>query len=1229
MLESTMENEHEWFAGQIAANLAGGLYANERARFESHRRECPTCAALAGDAAETDGALMEMFNAIRPTAALEDLIIATLPATRRRRLAIPMPKINPIVARSAAAIAASLIIGGVGFVAAPMLSHGRLGATVTYQDIVDHTVNRFVSTPEQQRVYAQNAGNKSDYYNTLSEPTAASDSLRMKAASDPTFAVGADINADSVNGWLSNGDKDAQKFSVDGSNGNLVHSNGLFDPSAGAGGKSDVNFGLGVNSNGGIGLNGGNSYTGETQVNNGTPVTHGANGSITSIGGAAAPVTAGTYQYTAVNSAPIDANDQTSSFRNGGGAGGGGGRRGGGPAGAVAGVAGGSVDVNGRLGDTTAFFRPGDAASAVTETDDIATPMKIRRSTNLSWNGGTQLADTGSPGAPGIVTVNGGSISDSSGKLGPNSAATVDDRLHRADNLALSPAPLAAAQQSAPSAPAPSAPVSPPAPVAPEPGPRRFVIRSGEIQFEVDSFDSALVKITTIVGEEGGYVGTTDSQKMANGKVQGVITVRVPPEHLDTLILKLRALGDLKGQKIGAQDVTKQYTDLESELRAARAMEERLLDIIKTGKGEVKDLLEAEKELGTWREKIEQVTGEINYYNNLVSLSTLQITLTEKDISTAASATETETVNAGVEADDVAGVRAAVLKLIDDAKGHVRQSDLKQLEAGQYAAVVVAEVPIDASGPIVDRLRQLGRVARLDMNRQTVTNNGGPAVVNGAVTPGLFVQQSPTILNISIYNLANVAPRVTDNLNLACTDVETAYQAILDRVNKANGRVVTSNLSRPKPEQVTGVVSFEVRSGDAAAVLADVRGLGDVMRLAVTESADAANVTASKQGFIVQLFSWSSVAPRNVIEETIASTGPVADAFTAIQAAAGTAAARVIFASQNGGDQNRGASITLEVRRDAAEALERAVAGNGAVITRKATQSTDTENTIDSKVELRVSLVELASIPAAETQSRSLAVTDVGKSFGTILSAARSAAASVSVAQDDERNGQVPRATLQFEVLRSKAPAVEKAIADAGAVLSATSQRAPDESNTVDVKVKLDLTLYEAQRLPPRQTTQLVIETSDPESAAHDAEKAAAAAGARVVLSDATRTQDGTVERHRVLNIVEPGAAALLAAIRSSGSVVTESVTRNDQMPDTDMSRAQIDVKFTTEHPLVGADDGVWAATKSALATTIRGLLFSLQFLMIGLFLIGPWALAIWLVVWLYRRNRGKRPAVV
>ena len=214
----------------------------------------------------------------------------------------------------------------------------------------------------------------------------------------------------------------------------------------------------------------------------------------------------------------------------------------------------------------------------------------------------------------------------------------------------------------------------------------RKIIREGEMTFEIDSFDSTVMNIGKIVAEEGGFVSTTDSDKLANGKVKGTVVVRVPPDHLDTLVLKLRGIGDLKSQKITAQDITKQYTDLESELRAAQAMQERLLDIIKNGKGAVKDLLEAEKQLGVWREKIEQVEGELRYDNNLVSLSTLSISLIKRDIKSAAFSSINEQVTMALETEKVEEAYNATREAIDNAKGRIIQSELKQYDAGQFGS---------------------------------------------------------------------------------------------------------------------------------------------------------------------------------------------------------------------------------------------------------------------------------------------------------------------------------------------------------------------------------------------------------------------------------------------------------------------------------------------------------------------------------------------------------------
>jgi hypothetical protein len=132
----------------------------------------------------------------------------------------------------------------------------------------------------------------------------------------------------------------------------------------------------------------------------------------------------------------------------------------------------------------------------------------------------------------------------------------------------------------------------------------RKLIRNATVELEIASFDNAIQKITAFANEEHGYVATTDSQKQANGKLRGQAIVKVLPENLDRFLQKVRGLGELKNQTLGAQDVTKAYFDTDARLKNARVMEQRLIDMMKTKTGKVSDLLQVEKELGRVREDI-------------------------------------------------------------------------------------------------------------------------------------------------------------------------------------------------------------------------------------------------------------------------------------------------------------------------------------------------------------------------------------------------------------------------------------------------------------------------------------------------------------------------------------------------------------------------------------------------------------------------------------------------
>ena len=510
---------------------------------------------------------------------------------------------------------------------------------------------------------------------------------------------------------------------------------------------------------------------------------------------------------------------------------------------------------------------------------------------------------------------------------------------------------------------------TPPVVQAPEIAQRK-IIRNGDVEFEVRSFEDTYATVSNVITEEGGYVSSTSSDKLANGKVRGTIVVRVAPERLDRLLLKLRALGELKSQQIAANDVTKQYTDLESELRALRAMEERLLNLIKNGKGEVKDLVEAEKQLGTYRVRIEKIEGEIRYYNNLVGMATLTITAYEKDIQKPTAASEQENVNLSVETEDVETKYRDARKVIDDAKGRIVESELKKYDADQYAARIVADVAPDKADFIAAQLKQLGKVAGFNRDRKQTTTGG-------TGSPAVQVEQKDTRFTISLYNLANIAPRETTVLNVAVRDVEAAYKNILTLIRKESpkpadaagsaekpfgtqiGRIVSSNLSGQRPEQMTADIRADIRATDADAIIQAIRNTGEILTSTITENPDTANVTTAKRGIQLRFINVAAVPARELQTLRIVAAS-VPDAYrkltTSLQTLETAGSARLIGSQLNETDPRTvTASLSFEVRRDSLPAIDKAFADAGIEgVSRNIVRSTDTSNTLDSKVRFQI-----------------------------------------------------------------------------------------------------------------------------------------------------------------------------------------------------------------------------------------------------------------------------------
>ncbi len=157
----------------------------------------------------------------------------------------------------------------------------------------------------------------------------------------------------------------------------------------------------------------------------------------------------------------------------------------------------------------------------------------------------------------------------------------------------------------------------------------RKIIKRAQISIKVDDFLKAVDSIEEMVKSEGGFIADSSSYKSDLGNISGKITIRVSPDNFETLIKKLDTLGDVKSKSISGEDITKKYYDLELRLGTKNEMAKRLLELLRTRTNNVKDLLEVERELGRVREEIESIKGTLRYYDNLLGLSTITLSLEE------------------------------------------------------------------------------------------------------------------------------------------------------------------------------------------------------------------------------------------------------------------------------------------------------------------------------------------------------------------------------------------------------------------------------------------------------------------------------------------------------------------------------------------------------------------------------------------------------------------------
>jgi hypothetical protein len=108
---------------------------------------------------------------------------------------------------------------------------------------------------------------------------------------------------------------------------------------------------------------------------------------------------------------------------------------------------------------------------------------------------------------------------------------------------------------------------------------------------------------------------------------EATVAIRVPSEKLDEALEKIKAgSSDIQYENVSGQDVTSQYVDLQSQLKAKQAAEKKLLEILDQAQ-RAEDVLAIYLQVQSVQTEIEVLKGQIKYYEESAALSAISVRL--------------------------------------------------------------------------------------------------------------------------------------------------------------------------------------------------------------------------------------------------------------------------------------------------------------------------------------------------------------------------------------------------------------------------------------------------------------------------------------------------------------------------------------------------------------------------------------------------------------------------
>ncbi len=165
----------------------------------------------------------------------------------------------------------------------------------------------------------------------------------------------------------------------------------------------------------------------------------------------------------------------------------------------------------------------------------------------------------------------------------------------------------------------------------------RKLIRTVNLQVETTEYDRLIEDINRQITDAGGYLEHSDLSGTSlynpgRGRYAN-LTVRIPADKLDAFLSQVGEACNITSRSENTQDITLQYSDIESRKKSLTIEQERLWALLEKA-DTLESVIALEERLSEIRYQLESFESNLRIYDNQVDYSTVYISINEVQVFT-------------------------------------------------------------------------------------------------------------------------------------------------------------------------------------------------------------------------------------------------------------------------------------------------------------------------------------------------------------------------------------------------------------------------------------------------------------------------------------------------------------------------------------------------------------------------------------------------------------------